>query len=232
MLTKMLYRRWHFEHNAWPRGADNDHMRVLVWAILYASQAEALRVCDVPDLPLAKLAERSPREVRALLQPLVGAPLIETNQLPDGGTFDRLEIADNEDGVSQRFAWGADAGTIDISYQHGRAELVAMHLAEFEEQRGTQIIDPCQGWPRDSLAEKAGLTLPKRAVSIRPARTLSIYRYDLANRWTARLRCAAAGAFGRCMELNVVFNGAGIAPVAGKRSNRTATIARRPLRSE
>ncbi len=164
--------------------------------------------------------------MRRVLQPLVGAPLAETNQLADGGTFAKLEEADLQDGVGQRFPWGGDAGSIEIIYQKGRADLVALRLAEFDQVEGTHVIEACAGWSRDSLAQRAGVTLPKHSTNVRRGRALSIYRYDLSGHSIIRMRCASVHT--ECMEINTLF-GSQVAREIGKRPMRSATVAREPL---
>ena len=172
---------------------------VIVVAAVWAGEAEAARVCQAPPVGVSELAGRNPREVRALLQPVLGPPLFETNQLSDGGTFAKLVEADAQDGVSQRYAWGGDSGSADITFMHGRATTVELHLNEFETAHGEQVLTACQSWPRDRIAAAAGFKLPRQSSS----GAHRLFRYELGHGTIARARCNEGSARGLCTAISV-----------------------------
>jgi hypothetical protein len=172
---------------------------MMAMTFLWVLTANAARMCQAPVVPVAALAGHTPREVRALLQPTLGAPLSETNQLPDGGAFAKLEVADREDGVSQHYAWGGDDGSAEVTFNQGRAAIVELHLNEFETIRGEQVLTPCQPWPRERLTAAAGLRAP----------TGHAHLFDTGHGVKARLRC---GARALCTAVTIYLPMVGVKP--------------------
>ena len=182
---------------------------VLAVSAAGAADASQLRQCQPPAVDVNKLYGRNPREVRAILSPLLGPPAAETNQLPDGGTFARLDIADQQDGVSQRYFWGGTEGSLEVVYQRGRAHLASIRLEEFETVVRSRTVMPCKPWPRDALALRVGLRLPKKATTARQSRGQTSYRYDLhtsvkqQSSWVVRVRCGSNET--KCVDIGVYF---------------------------
>lgn len=126
-------------------------MGALVVTLGASSPGWAARTCALGAVDVLKLSGQSPKQIRELLTPILGAPRRETNRLPDGGTFAKLDLADQQDGVSQTFDWGPDGGVIEIVYQRGRAQLVSARLDDAE------LSPQCKPWPRETLAAQLGL---------------------------------------------------------------------------
>jgi hypothetical protein len=147
--------------------------------------------------------------VRAFLSPSLGPPVVETNQLPDGGSFARLDVADQQDGVSQRFAWGGSEGSVEIVYQRGRAHLVSVRLEEYETIVRSRSVQPCKPWTKEALAARAGLKLPNKPSNTRQAQGQLTLRFDIATTqkktadWVVRMRCA--GNDNKCVDVSVYF---------------------------
>lgn len=172
------------------------------------SNASQLRQCQPPQVDVTKLYGKNPREVRALLSPVLGPPTVETNQLPDGGAFARLDLADQQDGVSQRYLWGGTEGSIEVVYQRGRAHLVSVRLEEFETVVRSRNVMPCKPWAKDALTTRVGLKLPKKAASSRQTRGQVSFRFDLHGApkqadWVARVRCF--GNEQKCIDVSLYF---------------------------
>ncbi len=183
---------------------------LLAFLLTYPALASpSPRSCTPPQLDVAKLYAKNPREVRGLLSPTLGPPVVETNQLPDGGSFARLDVADQQDGVSQRFAWGGSEGSVEIVYQRGRAHLVSVRLEEYETIVRSRSVQPCKPWPKEALAGRAGLKLPKKPSNTRQAQGQMTLRFDIqANQkktadWVVRMRCA--GNDSKCVDVSVYF---------------------------
>ncbi len=170
---------------------------VLPWAF---GAAEAHRHCPQPAMALEQLAGKSPRDVRAELSRTLGPPSVETNQLPDGGTFARLEIADLQDGVMQRYAWGD--GVVDVVFQGGKTQLVALRVEEFETYAHGKLVLPCQPLSRELWAKAIGIPLKGAPHSSKLGRGQVSLRYD-HQAWRVRLRCA--GSDQRCTDASVLF---------------------------
>lgn len=177
----------------------------------YARDAEArpsARSCKLPPISIAKLHGKTPRQVRATLSPVLGPPMVETNQLQDGGAFASLSEADGQDGVSQRFDWGGPNGSVEVVYQRGHAHLVSLRLQESATQHRGRTLDPCRPFSKGALAKAAGVRLPKKPTSARRLHGQTSYRFDLRTAareqpsWMLRVRCHGTD---RCVDLSVFF---------------------------
>jgi hypothetical protein len=156
------------------------------------------RRCEQNPVPLQDLQGKTPRETRAALSSVLGPPVVETNQLPDGGQFARLELADLQDGVTQRYTWGQ--GTLDVVFQGGHAQLVALRLDEYETYVRSAMVLPCDPLSREQWSKVIGINLPRKASTSKMGRGQSSLRYD-QKPWMVRLRCQVADT--RCTDASI-----------------------------
>jgi hypothetical protein len=170
--------------------------------LLTLGVVETHRRCEPVPVAVAALQGKSPRETRATLSRTLGPPTVETNQLPDGGTFARLELADLQDGVTQRYTWGE--GALDVVFHAGRAQLIAFHFDEFETYAKGRRVLPCEPMGREEWGKTLSLALPKRASSSQMGRGQVSFRFDVRP-WMVRLRCA--GSDKSCTDASVYVPG-------------------------
>ena len=158
---------------------------LLPWML---GSAETHRHCEQNPVPLQNIQGSSPREARAELSSVLGPPTIETNQLPDGGQFARLELADLQDGVTQRYTWGE--GTLDLVFQTGHVQLAALRLDEYETYVRGKMVLPCEPLSREQWSKVTGVSLPRKASTSKMGRGQTSFRYE-KKPWMVRLRCSS-----------------------------------------
>jgi len=158
------------------------------------------RQCSPPALSLTELTGLSPRETHSFFEPRVGLPIIETNQLADGSTFAKLDFADQQENVMQRYLWG-DAGTLDVYFDHGRSQVVIARL----DDSGNRKV-PCEPWTSKTFAKWLGT--PKIQRELHPSEhshsSLIYEEWKTQNpkggTSKVRVRCQKEN---RCMELTL-----------------------------
>lgn len=201
------------------------HLSIWIISAVGASSSAEARPCALSLVDVGQLAGQSPAEVRQQLSKLLGAPLRDTNRLPDGGTFARLDVADQQDGVSQAFAWGPDGGALEVVFQRGHVQLVSARLEDAEGSgRG------CQAWPRETLAAQLGVKRLGKAANTKPANNKWAWlRFEpkLLEQagWMVRMYCTANG--NECSAVSIYFpSNVAAAPSSAERVN--AVLAPQP----